>query len=190
MSDEVRVRRIGDGDWDGIVALEAAAYTPLGLSEGRAALESKARASPTTCFVVESGDRLAGYLLSLPYPESAAPELAAGAPEIHTSRNLHLHDVVVAEDLRGRGLGARLLRQLTGHAQAAGYERLSLVAVGGSHTYWAAHGFAARHDIANSGSYGAGSVYMTMPLPAGHTERPTTPTSGLLSGTPSRDEVG
>ena len=36
-------------------------------------------------------------------------------PEERTfdSRNLHLHDLVIADDLRGRGLGSRLVRHLT-----------------------------------------------------------------------------
>jgi GNAT superfamily N-acetyltransferase len=184
-----RIRHVGDADWGGIVALEAAAYTPLGLSEGRTALESKVWASPTTCFVLDVGERLAGYLLSLPYPASESPDLARGEERIHRSRNLHVHDVVVAEDLRGRGLGKRLLRHLTGRARQQGYEQLSLVAVGGSHTFWAANGFTPRPEVVNSATYGAGSMYMTMPLPAEHTESPS-PTSGLLSGAPSRNEVG
>lgn len=189
VGDRARIRQVGDDDWGGVVALEAAAYTPLGLSEGRAALESKVWASPTTCFVLDVGERLAGYLLSLPYPASEAPALARGEDMVHESLNLHLHDVVVAEDLRGRGLGRRLLRHLTGLARQQGYEQLSLVAVGGSHTFWAANGFTPRHEVVNPESYGAGSVYMIMPLPAGHAGGPS-PTSGSLSGAPSRREVG
>lgn len=189
VSDHAHIRRIGADDWGDVVALEAAAYTPLGLSEGRAALESKVRVSPTTCFVLDVEERPAGYLLALPYPMSEAPALARREEAVFHSHNLHVHDLVIAEDLRGRGLGRRLLRHLTGRARQQGYEQMSLVAVGGSHTFWAANGFTARRGVVNSESYGAGSVYMSMTLPTAPVESPT-PTSGLLSGAPSRNEVG
>ncbi|MFF6958219.1 GNAT family N-acetyltransferase [Streptomyces sp. NPDC008317] len=190
VTENARVRPVGDGDWADLVALEAAAYTSLGLSEGRAALESKAWASPTTCFVLDVEQRLAGYLLALPYPVSQAPDLARGEEVVFRSRNLHVHDLVIAEDLRGRGLGKRLLHHLTGRALRQGYEQMSLVAVGGSHTFWAANGFVAQKEVVNSESYGAGSVYMSMALPTAPTVESPTPTSGLLSGAPTRNEVG
>jgi GNAT superfamily N-acetyltransferase len=172
----VRVRRIADGDWDAIVALEAAAYTPLGISEGRAPLESKVRASPDTCLALDVGGRTAGYLLALPYPPSAYPELSRGEQTVFRSANLHLHDLVIAADLRGRGLGRRMLGRLTADAARQGFERISLVAVGGSHTFWSAAGFRAHEGAVDSGGYGPDSVYMSLPL--------------RTAGTPTPDEVG
>ncbi|MFJ2766925.1 GNAT family N-acetyltransferase [Streptomyces sp. NPDC087300] len=164
---EVRVRHIADADWDGITELEARAYTRLGLSEGRAALESRMRASPDTCFVLAAGPRIAGYLLALPYPEHEYPDLhtkeAAGTAPI--SRNLHLHDVVIAEDLRHRGLARHLVGHLVETARARGYERISLIAVGGSDTFWSARGFTARADLAAPAGYGPGAVYMHRAVP-------------------------
>lgn len=181
----VRIRRIADGDWDAVVALEAAAYTPLGISEGRAPLESKVRASPATCLALDVGGRTAGYLLALPYPPSAYPELSRGEETVFRSANLHLHDLVIAHDLRGRGLGRRMLGRLTADAVRQGYEQISLVAVGGSHTFWSACGFRAHEGAVEPGGYGPNSVYMSLALrsPAGP-GHPGTP------GTPTPDEVG
>ncbi|WPO75356.1 GNAT family N-acetyltransferase [Streptomyces sp. KN37] len=172
--DEIRIRHIADRDWDGIVALESRAYSRLGLSEGRAALKSKAHASPATCYALDLGGRLAGYLLALPYPESAYPDLCA---TIETrpalpSRNLHLHDIVVAPDLRHRGLARHLLHHLTAAARSHGYERLSLVAVGGSETFWAARGFTPGH--VSPAGYGPTAVYMSKAVPAGPAPRTET----------------
>ncbi|MFC4034859.1 GNAT family N-acetyltransferase [Streptomyces polygonati] len=204
MDQDIRVRDVRDDDWDDIVALEAGAYTSLGLSEERSALESKARASPTTCFVLEVRGRRAGYLLALPYPALAFPELTRPEEAVFRSPNLHLHDLVVAEDLRGAGLGKRLLRQLTARARQQQYEQISLIAVEGSHGFWSANGFAPRPGVVNSGGYGPGSVYMSLALRAEASSSPVppsraqpsqqiespTPVGGPPSGASARDEVG
>ena len=74
-------------------------------------------------------------------------------------------------------------------ARGQGYEQISLVAVGGSHTFWSANGFTAHDGVADPDDYGPDSVYMTMALTSAPVDDPT-PAGGLLSGAPSRDEVG
>lgn len=145
MTETVRVRPLADGDWDAVVTLERDAYTGLGLSEGRAALQSRAAASPDTCFVVDVGARTAGYVLALPYPPHRYPDLTRTEADRDASEpgNLHLHDIVVAPGLRRRGLGRHLLHHLTATARARGDERISLVAVGGTERFWSARGFVA-----------------------------------------------
>lgn len=158
---DARIRPISADDWDGIVALEAAAYADAGLSEGRAALESRAHASPGTCFVLDVAGDVAGYVLSLPYPRFRWPDLANPERAAHRSANLHLHDIVVSTALRGRGLAKHLLRHLTATALERAYERISLVAVGGSATFWSANGYLGHPEVALPGSYGADAVYMS-----------------------------
>ncbi|MFG3318445.1 GNAT family N-acetyltransferase [Streptomyces sp. NPDC048171] len=168
MTDTVRVRPLADRDWDAVVALERDAYTGLGLSEGRAALESRAAASPDTCFVVDVGARTAGYLLALPYPPHRYPDLtqAEEAATALPAGNLHLHDIVVAPGLRRRGLARHLLHHLTGTARTRGDERISLVAVGGTERFWSARGFVAEPGVVPEGAYGGAAVYMSRPVPA------------------------
>jgi ribosomal protein S18 acetylase RimI-like enzyme len=167
MTEPVRVRRITGADWDTVAALEHDAYAPLGLSEGRAALQSRAAVSPGTCFVVDVGGRPAGYLLALPYPALTVPDLGRTGPAAAVPPgNLHLHDIVVAPALRRRGLARHLLRRLTGTARTRGDERISLVAVGGSDRFWSARGFAPHPDVVPTGGYGADAVYMSRPVPA------------------------
>ncbi|MEU0968181.1 GNAT family N-acetyltransferase [Streptomyces sp. NPDC005917] len=161
--DHVHIRHITDADWDTIVAMESRAYTALGLSEGRAELRSRADASPDTCFVLDVGSGPAGYVLALPYPSFGYPDLGrteAPALPSRSARNLHLHDIVVTERLRGRGLGQRLLNHLTLTACSRGFERISLIAVGGSEPFWSARGFTAHPGIA-PGGYGTNAVYMS-----------------------------
>ncbi|WP_042402277.1 GNAT family N-acetyltransferase [Streptacidiphilus carbonis] len=172
MAEELSIRRIRPDDWDGIVALESRAYAPLGLSEQRAALESRARASPATCFVVEFESRaplrrrVAAYALALPYPRFRYPGLGEPEQEAFRAGNLHLHDLVVAEELRRRGLAARLLARLEVVARTQRHRHVSLVAVAGSESFWSRHGFAVHRDVAAERHYGARAVYMSKPLGA------------------------
>jgi ribosomal protein S18 acetylase RimI-like enzyme len=161
MGHDVRIRHISDGDWSGIVALEASAYTDSALSEERAALESRAHVSPATCFVLDFEQQIAGYLLALPYPMLQYPDLTRMEEVIFHSRNLHLHDLVIAENFRGRGLAKQLLHHLTATAGSKMYERISLIAVAGSETFWSANGYNAHHEVALPKSYGANAVYMS-----------------------------
>lgn len=158
------IRHIRPDDWDDIVALEAAVYTDDALSEERAALQSRARSSPATCFVLDTGHELAGYLLSLPYPESRYPDLATEETVVFSSPNLHLHDLVIADNHRGRGLAKKVLGLLTATATALGYQRISLVAVGGSDTFWSANGYRAVAEVVLPASYGPDAVYMSRVL--------------------------
>ncbi|MDX6332640.1 MAG: hypothetical protein QOI83_5025 [Streptomycetaceae bacterium] len=161
MGHDVHIRHVSDGDWSGIVALEASAYTDSALSEERAALESRAHASPATCFVLDFEQQIAGYLLALPYPMFQYPDLSRMEETIFHSRNLHLHDLVIGEGFRGRGLAKRLLHRLTVTAGSKMYERISLIAVAGSETFWSANEYKAHHEVALPRSYGANAVYMS-----------------------------
>jgi ornithine decarboxylase len=158
---EPRVRPIADDDWDSIVALEAGVYTGSDLSEDRAALESRGRASPSTSFVLDDGERIAGYLLALPYPMFRYPDLTRVEGDVVASANLHLHDLVIGDDFRGTGLARRLLRHLDETARSQRYERISLVAVGGSDPFWSAHGYRPHPEVTLPASYGADAVYMS-----------------------------
>jgi ornithine decarboxylase len=167
-----RVRAITEADWDAIAEIEHAAYAPLGLSEGRDALRSWAALSPDTCFVLELDQRVAGYVLALPYPAGHAPRL--GQPEdtdtadvadaAGFSGNLHLHDLVLAADVRGRGLSRPLLRHLEAAAAVRMFEEVCLVSVGSSAGFWAAAGYRERREVAVAEAYGPQAVYMSKPL--------------------------
>ncbi|MFC9857703.1 MULTISPECIES: GNAT family N-acetyltransferase [unclassified Streptomyces] len=209
MADDLRVRRVRDSDWNGIVALEAGAYTDSSLSEGRAALESRAWASPATCFVLEGdlpesdlpeseapeseapeGDpRIAGYVLALPYPMYRYPDLARSEDTVFRSPNLHLHDLVIAEEFRGRGLAKRLLHRLTETARSMSYEQISLIAVEGNEGFWSANGYHPLPHVTLPGTYGTDAVYMSRAVQGGRAEKSSF-TDDPLPGSPPQDEVG
>ncbi|WP_405717124.1 GNAT family N-acetyltransferase [Streptomyces sp. NBC_00046] len=188
MSQDLRVRHISDSDWDAVVELEAGAYAGVGLSEGRAALRSRADASPATCFVLDHGNRTVGYLLALPYPMFEYPDLNRMEDLVLHSRNLHLHDLVIAGEFRGRGLAKCLLRHFTATAGAKGYEGISLIAVSGSDTFWSANGYRAHREVAPPTGYGADAVYMSRTVPGVRTRR-TTLAHASSHRAPLEDEV-
>jgi ornithine decarboxylase len=154
-----RPRPLTGDDWDAVVALESAAYAGIGLSEDRAALRS--RAAPGLSFVLGDGERIAGYLLALPYPALSHPDLTRAERQLHTSDNLHLHDVVIAEELRGGGLGRMLLEHLHETAAAKGFRQVSLVAVGNTAAFWSANGYHPHPEVEPHSGYGPGAVHMS-----------------------------
>ncbi|MGW2048291.1 GNAT family N-acetyltransferase [Streptomyces sp. NPDC001858] len=163
-----RIRLLQEEDWDEVVALEERAYAASGLSEGREALRSRQRASPSTCFVLEHAGGFGGYLLALPYPLFRCPDLSRAeeneAQDSDGTSNLHTHDLTIAERARGRGLARRIQRHLEEIGRAARYRTLSLVAVRGSEALWSRLGYRARPEIGLPASYGAEAVYMAKPL--------------------------
>ncbi|MER7707104.1 GNAT family N-acetyltransferase [Kitasatospora sp. NPDC097605] len=164
MSEDLVIRRLAEDDWDAVVALEHDAYAADGLSEGREALESRALASPETCFVLEQHGTVRGYLLSLPYPPLRCPDLALAEGAAHESVNLHVHDLVIAEDLRGREVALGFMRYFRARAEELGYERISMVAVRGADILLRLIGYRSHREVAVPASYGRRAVYMSMPL--------------------------
>ncbi|PJN21412.1 GNAT family N-acetyltransferase [Kitasatospora sp. CB02891] len=163
-----RIRLLQEDDWDELVALEERSYSASGLSEGREALRSRHRASPSTCFVLEHPGGFGGYLLALPYPLFRCPDLSlaepGAVPDGDRGSNLHVHDVAITEELRGRGLAGRMMRHVYDVASAAGHRTVSVVAVLGAQAVWGPLGFRARPEIGLPASYGAEAVYMVKPL--------------------------
>ncbi|MER6400988.1 MULTISPECIES: GNAT family N-acetyltransferase [unclassified Kitasatospora] len=164
MTDDISFRLLADEDWDAVVALESDAYAADDLSEGREALQSRARSSPDTCFVLEHGGKVGGYLLSLPYPLYQCPDLGQVEEADFQSRNLHVHDFVIAEPLRGKDVALRFIRHIREEAQEQGFERISMVAVRRSDILLALLGYRTHREVAVPACYGKRAVYMSMEI--------------------------
>ncbi|PYC72070.1 GNAT family N-acetyltransferase [Streptomyces tateyamensis] len=162
MTGEPLIRLLQEQDWPRIHELEAQAYAELGLSEDPQALRSRAAASPATNFVVVDGERVVGYLLTLPYPAGRFPDLARGEAAAHDERaNLHLHDIVIDRRYQVRGLPEQLLAVISAAAAALGFEQLSMVSLRRSRRRWTRMGFVEQPEVAVPASYGEGAGYLT-----------------------------
>jgi predicted N-acetyltransferase YhbS len=157
----ISIRALAPADWPSVTRIESAAYAPLGLSEDPSVLRSRAGAG--TSFVLSLGSSLAGYLLALPFQYGRFPSLAESSIPAD-SPDLHLHDMAVAAEHRGTGLGSRLAGHLFSAARAQGYTRVSLVSVGGSGAFWTRHGFQPRPEVPAPAGYGPGATYMSRSL--------------------------
>ncbi len=122
MDREPRIRRIADDDWD---AHRRARSRRLHRRSGcprsgrRSSPRSGRRPPPASCWTPGAGWPATCWRCRT--RESAYPDLARrGGGRSSTRANLHLHDLVIAEDLRGRGLGRRLLRPAHRRRPAAG----------------------------------------------------------------------
>ncbi|MEV5873200.1 GNAT family N-acetyltransferase [Streptomyces sp. NPDC052101] len=159
------IRGVTEADWSQVAALEAEAYADTSLTEGEAALRS--RASAGTCFVLDLDGRIAGYVLALPYPRFRYPDLGMPEPAVHRlATNLHLHDLVVTASLRRRGLGTRMAGHLADAARTRGFATMSLIAVAGKEPFWRANGYRPHHGAPLPAGYGRGAVYMSTRLAA------------------------
>lgn len=110
--------------------------------------------APETCFVL-AGREIQGYLIAHPWsgPPPALDTLLGALP---APDHLYLHDLALAQAVRGQGHPQAILARLPGP--------IALIAVGGTAPFWQSQGFApVPISAAKLASYGAGAVYMRRP---------------------------
>ena len=95
------------------------------------------------CYLLELGDRPAGYVLSHPWRHGNLPALNAPLGALPTDADTYyIHDLALLPVTRRVGAASRIVSALTKHAQVEGYATMTLVAVNGSLPFWERHGFA------------------------------------------------
>ncbi len=95
------------------------------------------------CYLLELGDRPAGYVLSHPWRYGSLPALNALLGQLPADADTYyIHDLALLPVTRRVGAASTIVSALTKHAEAEGYPTMSLVAVNGSVPFWERHGFA------------------------------------------------
>lgn len=153
------IKEITNEDWDRIVELESDAYSDIE-PESMETLRSKWVASPDLCFVVEKDKEIAGYLLAHPWNSLEPPSLFKPLPERCSGNILFIHDLVVAKEYSGLGLGKAMVKYLLNKVSSKQFESALLVAVQNSQSFWEKFGFYPLQDHKVNSCYGAGAVLM------------------------------
>lgn len=94
------------------------------------------------CYLLEIGDRAAGYVLSHPWRHASLPPLntlLGALPD--DADTYYLHDLALLPVARRIGAASMIVAALIKHAEAEDYPTMSLVAVNGSIPFWQRHGF-------------------------------------------------
>lgn len=105
-------------------------------------LAERQRLYPDGCYLLEIGDRPAGYLLSHPWRRNTLPGLNTLLQAIPADADLYfLHDLALLPVARRIGAAGHIVSAIARHAAAAGYDTMALVAVNGSAAFWARQGF-------------------------------------------------
>ena len=124
-------------------AVEAiAAEVHPGLFEAPEVLAERHRLYRNGCYLLEIGEKPAGYLLSHPWRFGALPALNSLLSAIPADANTYyLHDLALLPVARRVGAASRIVEALIKHATARRLPTMSLVAVNGSAGFWERHGF-------------------------------------------------
>jgi ribosomal protein S18 acetylase RimI-like enzyme len=111
--------------------------------EAREVLAERQQLYPHGCYLLEIGERPAGYVLSHPWRAGSLPPLNTKLGALPAEPDTYyIHDLALLPVARRVGAASRIVDALTKHAGAGGHDTMSLVAVNGSLGFWERHGFA------------------------------------------------
>jgi ribosomal protein S18 acetylase RimI-like enzyme len=113
-----------------------------GFFEAEAVLAEKFALYANGCYLLEIGERPAGYVLSHPWTLGSLPALdtlLGTLPE--DADTYYIHDLALLPLTRGVGAAGKIVDGLTKHARVMNYPTMSLVAVNGSIPFWEKQGF-------------------------------------------------
>ncbi len=93
-------------------------------------------------YLLEIGERPAGYVLSHPWRYGALPKLNSLLEAIPADADTYyIHDLALLPVARRIGAASYIIEALTKHARAQDFATMSLVAVNASQGFWEKHGF-------------------------------------------------
>ncbi len=94
------------------------------------------------CYLLEVGEKPAGYVLSHPWTYGTLPPLNTLLTRLPAEPDTYyLHDLCLLPVARRIGAASRIVEALVKHASVEGYTTMTLVAVNGSVPFWQHHGF-------------------------------------------------
>ena len=120
------------------------------------------------CYLLEIGEKPAGYVLSHPWTYASLPPLNTMLGQLPAKPDTYyIHDLCLLPVTRRLGAASKIVSALVKHAEAQGYPTMTLVAVNGSVAFWEKHGFAVTEEpalYAKLLSYDESARYMVRKL--------------------------
>lgn len=139
-----------------------------GFFEAEAVLAEKFTLYRNGCYLLEIGEKPAGYVLSHPWHLGDLPALDTMLGAIPADADtFYIHDLALLKLTRGVGAAGKIVAALTKHAGAMGFASMSLVAVNNSQSFWTRQGFAVEERPELSGrlaGYAEDARYMVRRL--------------------------
>ncbi len=174
VSDENRDMRHRDIAWRNMTAFDLDAVNEIanqvhpGFFEAPEVLAERQALYPNGCYLLEIGERPAGYVLSHPWRSGSLPALNTLLGELPADADtFYLHDLALLPVTRRIGAASFIVEALVKHAAAQGFASMHLVAVNGSRGFWERHGFAVEAVpalVEKLRSYEDAAVYMVREL--------------------------
>ena len=160
--------------WQPLAPADAAAVRALadtahpGLPERTEVFAERIRLFPTGCLQLVHAGTLTAYGIAHPWRLDSPPPLDTLLGALPREADcLHLHDVVVAPALRGRGASAAYFAAMETVARDHHLDWLALVSVYGTNQLWSRFGFVERTSpalAAKLAAYGPTARYLVRPL--------------------------
>lgn len=158
MAADPRWRPARIADAEAIAARAAAALGAYG--EAAAVYAERIALAPEGCLVLEHAGDIVGHFLSHPWRRGSVPQINAMLGALPEDADCwYVHDVVIAPEARRGGFAEAALEIVATAARAQGFDRLTLIAVGGADRYWQRLGFEAVSNQAER-ELAADKVYM------------------------------
>lgn len=133
--------------------------------EDAAVFRERLRLYPVGCFVLDGAAGIEGYVLSHPWVFGRPPSLNTMLEKLpEAADTFYLHDLALLPHARGGGAGSEAVSLIIDRAERAGFQALSLLAVGQSLTFWQRHGFRTVDLGIDLSSYGT-ATFMIRPVP-------------------------
>lgn len=149
MLEDTKIQPLTEDDLPAMVELQRMAYVPE-LHEPQSLFAAMLSFSRSICLGIRRDGALAGYVLGY----AASPDrtdFTDGPREAFDPHLLYLHDLCIAIDAQGSGLGQALYDAFERRAREGGYTRIIANAIEGRLEFWENQGFTAGAQTAYHG---------------------------------------
>lgn len=164
----LQIRPMTADDVPAIMQIQLYCYQPS-LHEEQAIVARRLAQHPDYCWVAENAQGVCAYLFSYPSRLGKITTLGGDFLASEQADCLYLHDLAVAEQASGQGVGPQLVKHALQHARQQALPYSALVAVQNSANFWARQGFTLEPELTEEqrhclASYAVAARYLVQPL--------------------------